>query len=70
LKKRLAENPNAIGYIERSLVDGSVRSSRHERARAPLTRTRSGPRGIAQIPWTERASASSPSNWARSDSAI
>jgi ABC-type phosphate transport system substrate-binding protein len=25
LKKRLAENPNAIGYIERSLVDGSVK---------------------------------------------
>ena len=25
VKKRLAENPNAIGYIERNLVDGSVR---------------------------------------------
>jgi ABC-type phosphate transport system substrate-binding protein len=24
-KKRVVENPNAIGYIERSLVDGSVR---------------------------------------------
>ena len=25
LKKRLAENPNAIGYIERTLVDGTVK---------------------------------------------
>ena len=25
LKRRLAENPNALGYIERSMVDGSVK---------------------------------------------
>jgi ABC-type phosphate transport system substrate-binding protein len=25
LKKRLAENPNAIGYIEQDLVDGSIK---------------------------------------------
>jgi ABC-type phosphate transport system substrate-binding protein len=25
VKKRVVQNPKAIGYIERSLVDGSVR---------------------------------------------